>query len=323
MLREIDLTQFTTTAESNWHGEFSLWLRQTPSQKKKMRSGLSLEAYERDIKLMAAWYEEKYAMAFEPCQMNIQNVGEYFSLFENAPATHKRKLASLRLLIRWGMAAELIDQDPSAWISYVDVVEEAPRDLNDEEREMLEMAAEENESTLIGMRDSVIFFLMIDAGLRISEVIGLNLSDLHLDEGYIHVLGKGSKHRQPRIASRLIGKLRLWLDRMPVSVEGTVVTDEQGLAIGRKAAWTRFCLLRDMAGVNATPHSLRHTYVIQLMNAYVNEFMQGSTKGVHQAYGKALKIVCHQTGDDEKTILKYYNNPSDSEIRAAVEAMYR
>lgn len=305
MLQEFDLTQLEVSTD--WRVDFGLWLRQTPSQKKKRRSELSLEAYERDIKLMAAWFAEKYAIAFEPCQMNIQNVGEYFALFENAPATHKRKLASLRLLIRWAMDTELIDLDPSAWIAYVDVVEEAPRDLNDEERVMLELAAEENESTLIGLRDSVIFFLMNDAGLRISEVIGLLLSDLHLDEGYIHVLGKGTKHRKVRIASRLIGKIRLWLDRMPPSIEGTAVTDEQGLAIGRQAAWTRFCLLRDMAGVNATPHSLRHTYVIRLMNAYVNDFMQSSTKGGAQAFGKALKIVCHQTGDDEKTILKYYN----------------
>lgn len=321
MFQQIDLTQLPVASQLDWRIEFGLWLRNTPSQKKKMRSVLALEAYERDIKLMAAWFEEKYSLAFEPCQMNIQNVGEYFSLFENAPATHKRKLASLRLLIRWGMDAGLIDHDPSAWIAYVDVVEESPRDLNDEERKRLEAAAETGESTLLGLRDSIIFFLMNDAGLRISEVIGLLLSDLHLDEGYIHVLGKGMKHRKVRIASRLIGKIRLWLDRKPDSVEGTVVTDEQGLAIGRQAAWTRFCLLRDMAGVNATPHTLRHTYVIRLMNAYVNDFMKGSTKGGAQAFGKALKIVCRQTGDDEKTILKYYNNPSDSEIRAAVEAM--
>lgn len=322
MFNQINLTTLPVSQSLDWRVEFGLWLRNTPSQKRKRRSHLALEAYERDIKLMAAWFEKKYTVTFEPCQMNVQNVGEYFSQFEAKPATHKRKLASLRLLIRWAMEVELIEQDPSMWIAYIDAVEEAPRDVNDEERVQLEAAAEAGESTLIGLRDSLLFFLMNDAGLRISETIGLTMSDLHLDEGYIHVLGKGMKHRKVRIASRLIGKIRLWLGRMPdltpnPSPKGegskTLITDERGLAITRQTAWARFVLLRDAAGVNATPHSMRHTYVIRYMDA----FMQGDAG----RWGAALKAVCQQTGDDVKTIIRYYTSPRDSEMRAAAEAM--
>lgn len=313
MFQQIDLTQLPITHTLDWRIDFGLWLRNTSSQKRKKRSVLTLDAYELDIKLMAAWFEQKFGMAFEPCQMNMQNVGEYFSQFENQPATHKRKLASLRLLIRWGLSAELIDHDPSVWIAYVDAVEETPRDLDDAERKQLEAVAEAGESTLLGLRDSIIFFLMNDAGLRISEVIGLLLSDLHLDEGYIHVLGKGMKHRKVRIASRLIGKIRMWLDRKPDSVEGTLVTSDTGLAIGRQAAWTRFCLLREEAGVKGTPHEMRHTYVIRYMDAFM--------KGDARRWGAALKAVCQQTGDDVKTIIKYYTSPRDSDMRAAAEAM--
>ncbi len=347
--QQIDITQLPVTphpdptlagtrllqGEGAWRVEFGLWLRNTPSQKRRRRSVLALDAYERDMRLMARWFEEQYHLPFEPSQMNVQNLGEYFAPLEKQPATHKRKLASLRLFIRWAMEAERIEQDPSVWIAYVDVVEEAPRDLNDEEREQLEAAAEAGESSLLGLRDSVIFFLMNDGGLRISEVIGLLESDLHLDEGYIHVLGKGMKHRKVRVASRLIGKIRLWLDastrsarrRKPTltpalypdghtSLQGegaALITDERGFAIGRQAAWTRFVLLRDMAGVKATPHSMRHTYVIRYMDAFM--------KGDPQRWGAALKAVCQQTGDDVKTIIKYYTSPRDSEMRAAAEAM--
>lgn len=321
MLQEVDLTQLPVAQPFDWRIEFGLFLRNTPSQKRKKRSVLTLEAYERDMKLMATWFETRYGVPFEPCQLNTQNVGEYFAQFENAPATHKRKLASLRLFIRWAWDAELIDCDPSIWIAYIDVVEEAPRDLNDEERKQLEAAAEAGESTLLGLRDSVIFFLMNDGGLRISEVTGLLESDLHLDEGYIHVLGKGMKHRKVRIASRLIGKIRLWLERKPtltpaLSLQGegaTLITDERGFAITRQTAWTRFVLLRETAGVNATPHSMRHTYVIRYMDAFMN--------GDARRWGAALKAVCKQTGDDVKTIIKYYTSPRDSDMRAAAEAM--
>ena len=312
-MRLLDITTLPVASQLDWRVEFGLWLRGTPSQKHKKRAVLSLDAYERDLNLMAAWFENQYGVAFEPTQMNEQNLGQYFAQFENAPATHKRKRASLKLFIRWALGAELIDRDPSEWIAVIDVVEDAPRDLTDDERNQLEAVAEAGETSLLGLRDSIIFFLMNDGGLRISEVIGLLLSDLHLDEGYIHVLGKGQKHRKVRVASRLIGKIRLWLERMPVSVEGTLVTDERGLAICRQTAWCRFVLLREAAGVNATPHSMRHTYVIRYMDAFM--------KGDARRWGAALKAVCLQTGDDVKTIIKYYTGPRDSELRAAAEAM--
>lgn len=310
--QQIDLTTLPVSRTLDWRIEFGLWLRNTPSQKKKKRSRLTLEAYERDMQLMAAWFEARYGVAFEPSQLNTQNVGEYFAQFENAPATHKRKLASLRLFIRWAMGAEIIEHDPSEWIAYMDAVEETPRDLTDEERGQLEAAAEAGEGSLLGMRDSVLFFLMDDAGLRISETIGVLLSDVHLDEGYIHVTGKGMKRRRIEIGNRLIEKIRVWLDRAPVSASGTLITDERGFAICRQTAWERFVLLREQAGVKGTPHSMRHTYINRYMDAYM-------TLGVH--WVTALKAVCGQTGDDEKTIIKYYSNPRYSDIRAAVEAM--
>lgn len=319
--QQIDLTQLPVASALDWRIEFGLFLRNTPSQKRKKRSKLALEAYERDMKLMAVWYEARYGVAFEPSQLNTQNVGEYFDGFASAPATHKRKLASLRLFIRWAREAEIIEHDPSEWIAYMDVVEETPRDLTDEERGQLEAAAEAGEGSLLGMRDSVLFFLMDDAGLRISETIGVLLSDVHLDEGYIHVTGKGMKRRRIRIASRLIGKIRVWLDLRltltpALSLQGegaTLITDERGFAICRQTAWERFVLLRNTAGVKATPHQLRHTYVIRYMDAFM--------KGDSRRWGAALKAVCRQTGDDVKTIIKYYTSPRDSEMRAAAEAM--
>lgn len=311
--QQIDLTKLPIAQPFDWRIEFGLFLRNTPSQKRKKRSALTLDAYERDMNLMALWFEEKYSVPFEPCQLNVQNVGEYFSQFEREPATHKRKLASLRLFIRWAMEAEIIDEDPSIWIAYVDAVEETPRDLTDEEQCQLEAVAEAGEESLLGLRDSLFFFLLLEAGLRISEAIGLLVKDVHLDKHHIRVLGKGKKWRTIRIPSHLIEKIRLWLDRGPVSISGTLLTDESGFAICRQTAWTRFVQLRVEAGVDATPHTMRHVFVIR----YIAGFMKGNP----DLFAKALKAACKQTGDDVKTILKYYTNPTDSEMIAAAEAM--
>ncbi|RJP53331.1 MAG: hypothetical protein C4583_04960 [Anaerolineaceae bacterium] len=313
MLPQTDFGQVRVAL--GWREEFGLWLRNTPSQKNRARDQKTLEAYERDIKLMAVWYQDRYAVDFEPSQINTVNLQEYFVQFENAPKTHKRKLASVRLLIKWAMLAGELDSDPSEWIGYVDAVEEAPRDVTPDEQSRLEAAAQalEESGTLLGQRDSLILHLMLDMGLRISEAIEVKRSDLDLENGKIHVLGKGKKHRWPHVKSALANRIRAWLDRMPVALEGTLITDERGNAIDRHTAWVRFTLIAEAAGVTCTPHSMRHTFVMNYMAAYM--------RGDPSRFPAALKAASQETGDNEVVLLKYYTGPRESEMRAAVEAM--
>lgn len=323
MFEHIDITSLPISphpspllqGEGAWRIEFGLWLRNTPSRKHKHRANSTMVDYQRDMNLMAAWFESQYGVAFDPCHMNEQNLGQYFAQFENAPATHKRKRASLKLFIRWAMNASVIDYDPSGWISTIDVVKKSPRDLNDGERIKLEAAAEAGETSLLGLRDSIIFFLMDDGGLRISEAANLKLTDLDLNAGMIrNMVGKGNKVRDVYLTPRLVNKIRLWLDRKPDSVEGTLVTDEHGLAICRQTAWTRFVLLREAAGVNATPHSMRHTYIYRLKHAYKTLFPFITEDEISAS-------ASYQTGDDVEVIRAYYTGVRESNLRAAVEAM--
>lgn len=316
MQPHINLEQLPVASQLDWRIEFGLWLRNTPSQKKRRRDQETLEAYERDVKLMAAWFEDRYGVEFDPSQMNEVNLQEYFSQFENAPATHKRKLASIRLLIKWSMLNGVLDEDPSCWVAFVDVAEQAPRDLLPEEEQRLRRAAEalEADGTLLGLRDSLLLHLMLDGGLRISEAVELKLTDLaDLEKGKMHVLGKGQKHRNPHVRSTLVARIRRWLDRMPVSVEGTLITSESGLPIERGQAWRRFVAIAEMAGVKANPHACRHQFVMNYMAAYM--------KGDPTRFPAALKAASQETGDNEAVLLKYYTGPRESDMRAAMEAM--
>lgn len=312
-----DLNQVRVAeTQLDWRVEFGAWLRNTPSQRRRQRDAKSLEAYERDVRLMAQWYQAHYEVEFEPGQMNTVNLQEYFVQFEKSPRTHKRKLASARLLIKWALSVGLLEEDPSAWIPFVEVVEEAPRDLlPDEERRLRAVAeARESDGSLLGLRDSLLFHLWLDAGLRISESVKLKLDDLEkLEKGKIHVFGKGSKNRNPHVKSTLANRIRLWLDRMPVSVEGTLITDERGQAIDRHTAWERFKSMTDAAGVVATPHTMRHQFVMN----YIGAYMQGNPL----RFGAALKAAAQETGDNVEVLLNHYTGPRESEMRAAVEAM--
>ncbi len=313
MFPQIDITKLPISNQLDWRIEFGLWLRQSPTQKRTERSILSVSAYTSDIEQMSRWFTSHYMVEFVPDQMNSASLGEYFLSLNCAPATYNRKLASVRMLIKWARSVGMLDCDPSEWIPFMDATRESPRDVAEDDRLMLELAAEAGEDTLIGLRDSLIFFLMSNAGLRINEVVTLRMDDLHLEDGYIHVLGKGNKHRKVKVGGRLLTKIRLWLDRKPDSVEGTFITTEKGLSIARGQAWRRFVLIAECAGVQVTPHAMRHTFVLRYMDAVMG--------GDPSKLPAAIDAVCQQTGDKPEVILAYYTRARESDMRAAAEVM--
>lgn len=310
MLQTTDLN-WQVTPTIHWLEAFGFWLKSTPSQKRRERSYLTTEAYLTDVRLLAQHFGNNWG----PDLLNDADLQAYFQKLEreNKPATYNRKLASVRMLITWARQEGLIDHDPAAWIPFMDATRKSPRDLSEEERLKLEAVVEAGEGTLLGLRDSIFFFLMDDAGLRISEAVNLRMCDVHLDDGQIELVGKGKKHRVIKIGSRLENKIRMWLDRKPDSIEGTLITDERGSAIGREQAWKRFVAIAELAGVKVTPHAMRHTYVLRYMDAYM--------KGDPWKLPAAIDAVCQQTGDRPEVILAYYTRARESDMRAAAEAM--
>lgn len=307
------LTEFRVAPSLTWNEAFALWLRQTPTRKARKRADLTLDAYLRDVQLLAKYFEQVNAEAFTPALLNSTDLNAYFKPLEEKPSTYNRKLASVRMLITWARQTGQLDYDPAAWIPFMDAIRESPRDVQAEEWERLEAAAENQAHDLIGLRDLLIFRLLGSAGLRIHEVVGLRLDDLHLADGYIHILGKGQKHRKVRVGGKLVAVIRNWQTQMPKSLENTLVTDLKGHAIDRITAGRRFGIIAEAAGVKATPHSMRHTYIYR----YMDKFMAGD-KGKLPA---AIDAVCQQTGDRPEVILAYYTRARESEMRAVAEEM--
>ncbi len=310
-----DLSRIRIASSIHWLEAFGLWLKRTPTRKAGERSKLTLDAYLRDARLFADWFTETNGCIFSPDQLNSTDLKAYFKSLadQGKPATYNRKLASMRMLITWARSEGLLEYDPAEWIPFVDATRKSPRDLMGEERLKLEYTVEAGEGTLIGLRDSLIFFLMDDAGLRIHEVVTLKLSDLHLEDGFIHVLGKGGKHRDIKVGSRLSSKIRLWLEWKADSIDGTLITDEGGRAICREQAWKRFTAIAGQAGVKTTPHAMRHTFVLRYMEAYM--------RGDPWRLPAAIDAVCQQTGDRPDVILAYYTRARESDMRAAAEEM--
>lgn len=296
-----------------WKGEFESWLKSTPTAKRKERAELTLEAYISDVNQMGKWFENLNGEAFAPQQMNSMGTKSYFAeLFEKSkPATYNRKLASVRMLIQWARLAGLLDYDPAEWIPFAEAAKQSPRDVSDEEYARLEDVSNTGAGSFLGLRDSLIFYLMGEAGLRISEALHLKIKEVDFVRNLLCFRGKGRKYREVIINDKLAGKIRAWLERAPKSIDGTLVTDEQGYPIQRGQAGDRFRLIANAAGVKATPHAMRHSFVMRVLDAY----MQGAPGRQMVA---AIKFVCQQTGDSADVIMSYYTNPRESDMRSAM-----
>lgn len=323
MLQQTDFNQIRVAPGLHWIEDFAAWLHRHDRMPK------TIEAYLQDVRHFARCFERVNSQAFSPEQLNATDVKAYFAEQDLdksvAPSSRNRRLASLRVLVEWAVEAGILEYDPTVAIKRVKF-ELSPRDRTPEEMNALEAVADAGshlkrmteKHDLLGLRDQVIWSLFKDAGLRIHEIAGLDIDDLDLAAGEIHVMGKGMKKAKVIIPSTLVIVLASWLDRRPhpqreMGMEREpLVTDWNGKRITTGQIRRRLYLIGEAAGVHVKPHDLRHTYVYTLLDT-----MLAQGKHMPVALDAARKQARH--GDSKTTMM--YLRSRDSQIRAAVEAM--
>ena len=120
-----------------------------------------------------------------------------------------RKLSALRSFLRWLVRQGILEQDPLPKRGVMKVESRLPRFLSQEEAARLVQAPETSEP--LGTRDRALMELTYAAGLRVSEVWGVNLGDINLDSRELRVIGKGSKQRVVLIGDAARNALALYM----------------------------------------------------------------------------------------------------------------
>jgi site-specific recombinase XerD len=118
-------------------------------------------------------------------------------------------------------------------------------------------------------RDRAMFLLMLRCGLRISEVAGLQLADLYLDEPYprLVVCGKSARERSVYLSPQAEQALRLWLAERPSAACDFVFLSYQNKGLSTTSIHKRLMVYREQAGLTLTAHRLRHSFATDLVNA--------------------------------------------------------
>ena len=188
-----------------------------------------------------------------------------------SPRSISRYLSAYRQFYRWLVREGILQSDPVALIESPKTGRGLPKALTEEQVESLLSAPDT--ATNLGMRDKAMLELMYATGLRVSELVGLEMPNLNLNQGVIRVVGKGQKERLVPMGDEALESLKEYLGRgRPELLKGMQV--DSVFVTSRKAGMTRqafWYVVRRYAarcGISQklSPHMLRHSFATHLLN---------------------------------------------------------
>ncbi len=239
-----------------------------------MEKGLSkntLSAYRRDITAFLNWLDARNAHCTDASRAQINAyLADAIGAGAQARST-ARWLSSLRGFYRWLLRQGLVAEDPTLQVERPRMGRPLPHTLTETEVESL--LAAPTVGTSIGMRDRTMLELLYASGLRVSELVGLGLSQLGMEQGVVQVTGKGNKERIVPIGEEALEWLQRYLggarqELLSGNDSHYVFPGREGGALTRQAFWYRIRHYAVQAGIqkHLSPHTVRHAFATHLIN---------------------------------------------------------
>ncbi len=232
----------------------------------------TLEAYRRDLNQLAAWLAKQHGKDLARAT-HVDLLGYLaFRVKGRAKATTTgRQLSSLKRFYRYLLRQGRIKGDPTLKIEAPKLPRPLPKSLTEDDVEHL-LAAPRAEKAL-GLRDKAMLETLYASGLRVSELVGLKLSQVSQDMGVVRVLGKGSKERLVPLGEEALAWIRRYLEEgRPELLAGRAGDDlfvtARGAAMTRQMFWHLLRGYARRAGLRKpiSPHTLRHAFATHLLN---------------------------------------------------------
>lgn len=231
----------------------------------------SVSSYTRDIKQFMMYLNDVNISSFK-C-VNKDHIMDYLSFIMkyNEASSCRRKLVSIKGLFQYMLDEDLIENDFISSIDSIKVEKKLPEVLNISEVEKLLTSIP---ASSIGLRDKAMFEVIYGAGLRVSELINLKVSDLYLKESLIKVYGKGSKERMVPLnlnacicLVEYFNEVRSLLISKPGCDKKYVFLNKNGKRISRQAFNQMVDKYAIKAGITKKvhPHTFRHSFATHML----------------------------------------------------------
>jgi len=239
-------------------------------------SDLTVKSYREDLTALADYLTEaRSGRSPKPDEITVLELRGYLAALHEAgyaQSTIARRLASLRSFFRFGQREEWVQNNPAKPLRNPRKPRSLPHVLSSADVGRLLQAPPADEP--LGLRDRAILETMYSAGLRVSEVVGLDRGDLDFEAGVLRVRGKGRKERLAPIGSFAVRALRRWFrvctpsPREPTGPDAPVFVNRFGRRLTTRSVARMLDKYLRQAGLDrrTTPHSLRHSFATHLLD---------------------------------------------------------
>ena len=269
----------------------------------------TVESYARDLAALGAFAESRGRDVRALDRRDLEAFVRTLMGRGLSPRSAARAVACIRGFYRFVAVEEGRDGSPAEDLQAPRQWTTLPKflDLGDVDR----LLAQPDVSTPRGLRDKALVSVLYATGLRVSELIGLKLSDMHLQDGYLTCVGKGSKERIVPVGQEAAGWVRQYLERgRPSLVKRTspwLFVNARGGPLSRVGFWKLLKAYGVKAGIRGdlSPHVLRHSFATHLLER-----------------GADLRAIQMMLGHADLSTTQIYTHVLEARLRAVYDRFH-
>ena len=290
----------------------------------------TLDAYLRDVQKLIEFLDLS-GEEVGPLGVRSDHLSRYLQWLAEIGISQRsqaRMLSGVKSFYKYLLLEDIIDEDPTALLEPPRMEQKIPEVLSYEEIQNMIRAIDH--STPHGLRNRALIEVLYACGLRVSELIGLRLSALFLDVGFVRVIGKRDRERIVPIGETATKHLRIYLENIRLK-QGTKAGSEDIVFLNRRGGKLSrvmiFYIVKELAataGITKTvsPHTFRHSFATHLVEGGAN------LRAVQDMLGHenitTTEIYTHiDTGYLRETILSYHPRNKSTGISPQATAQPR
>ena len=238
-------------------------------QNDKKLSDNTLQSYKRDIKQYETYVQENNIEYLKVNEEKIRSYLDYLNEIGKKTSTVSRNLASIRSFYQFLIRIKEVNSDPTQNIQSPKVAKRIPSILTSKEVELL--LEQPKDVDLKGIRDKAMLEFAYATGMRVTEIISLNIEDVNLNEGYV-TCKTGSKERNIPLGTMSLNALKEYIEQardvlIKNENEHALFVNINGGRLTRQGFWKIIKYYKEQAHItkDITPHVLRHSFATHLL----------------------------------------------------------
>ncbi len=235
----------------------------------------TIAAYRNDLSQFITFLRERMPSVtawIEVSKEIILSFVLYLKEREYTSSTVARKVAAIKSFFHYLVASDYLKDDPTATLDSPRVSKHLPKAISSEDIGRL-LAAPAERSTPKALRDKALLEVLYATGMRVSELVSLNVDDLNLASNNVRCLGRGAKERIIPIYEEAAEALQTYLNRGRIQLlrdpnEGALFLNLRGQRLTRQGLWLIIKRYAEQVGISSdvTPHTLRHSFATHMLN---------------------------------------------------------